>query len=670
MGLLVPAAALFGLTVPAIIVLYLLKKKRLDVEVSSSMLWEQVLRDVSASTPWQKLKRNLLLYLQIAAALALAASLMRPYFSRLAGGSSSVVAIIDVSASMRATDGSPTRFDDAIAAARGLARSLGRKDEMAVVAAGASPSLVVPFTGDRSSLENGLSGLAAGYSEADLGAALSLAASMLENKPEPEIVVISDGVVRPVGAGSRNLAGRVRWLKVGKADDNTAILALSTRTGGAGQIGLVRVAHYGKAPYRGTLIIQGDGKPLDRREIELPGSGGGAPGAATGTTGAGGSAGSAGSAGPTMGTTQDIVFDIPSGVRLVSAEITGGGVLAEDDRAWAVVGVRQEAKVLLVSKGNVFLEKSLSLRPGAQVFRAQPPGDAATPLPGGYDLYVLDGFWPAVMPAAPVLAISPPAGSTLVAGAPVAVSNVTASRADEPITRFVDLGQVHVRAATPVRATGTGLSAIIDSPEAPLLLTGTREGRRFGLFTFDLHYSDLPLRPAFPVLMLNLTGWLLGDAGEGGDLAPGTVLPVRPVADARSVRVTAPDGHVTQIAPPFPPSTYVVQAPGAYRVVQELAGGAGGAAGSGGSGAGGSSGSGTGGGTATTVKVESIYTVNERSPLEAAIAPADRLPLPGDGSSAAAPAARAAVQHEAWPYLAWLALALLATEWWVFARGL
>ena len=640
MGLLVPAAALFGLAVPAIVVLYLLKKKRLDVEVPSSMLWEQVLRDVSASTPWQKLKRNLLLYLQIAAALALTASLMRPYFSRLTFGSSSVVVVIDVSASMRATDGSPTRFDDAVAAARVLARSLGRKDEMAVVSAGVSPSLVAPFTSDRSSLENGLSGLSAGYGEVNLGAALSLAASMLENKPGPEIVVISDGAVRPMGSGwqgagggtngsgGQGLAGRVRWLKVGKADDNTAILALSTRTGGAGQIGLVRVAHYGKAPYRGTLVIQGDGKPLDRREIELPAS----------------------------GATQDIVFDIPSGVRLVSAEITGGGALAEDDRAWAVVGVRQEAKVLLVSKGNVFLEKALSLRPGARIFRAEPPADAATPLPGGYDLYVLDGLWPAVMPAAPVLAINPPAGSTLVAGASVAVSNVTAARPDEPITRFVALGQVHVRAATPVRTAGTGLSALIDSPEAPLLLTGMREGRRFGLFTFDLHDSDLPLRPAFPVLMLNLTGWLLGDAGEGGDLPPGAVLPLNPAADARIIRVTAPDGHETQVAPPFPASTYVVRAPGVYRVVQDVGTGSGGAIG--------------GGGTpAATVKVESIYTVNERSALEAAVAPADKLPLPGDGSPSS-PAARAAAQHEAWPYLAWLALALLAMEWWVFARGL
>lgn len=629
MGLLVPAAALFGLTVPVILLLYLLKKKRLDVEVSSHLLWEQVLRDVSASTPWQKLRKNLLLYLQIAAALALALSLMRPYFSRLAVGNSSVVAIIDVSASMRARDGSPSRFDDGVAVARGLARSLGRRDEMAVVAAGPSPALVVPFTSDRSALENGLSGLGAGYGEANLGAALSLAASMLENKPGPEVVVISDGQVRPVGAdwegvagaAGKGLAGRVRWLKVGKAEDNTAVLTLSTRTGGAGQIGLVRVAHYGKIQYRGTLTIQGDGKPLDRRELEVAG-----------------------------GATADVLFDIPPGVRLVSAEITGGGGLPEDDRAWAVVGIRQETKVLLVSKGNVFLEKSLALRPGAQIFRAE-PGDPAAPLPGGYDLYVLDGFWPAVWPAAPVLAISPPAGSALTAGPLVQVGPVAAARPDEPVLRFVDLGQVHVRAATPIRA--AGLSPVLESAEAPLLLTGTREGHRFGLFTFDLHDSNLPLRPAFPVLMLNLSGWLLGDTGDGGDLSPGTVLPFNSVAGARTVSVTGPDGRSVQVAPPFPPAAYTVQAPGVYRVVQEVAGEE-------------NAGSGT---TTSPVRVEALYTVNERSPLEAAIAPAERLPLPGDGAPAA-PSARAAVQHEAWPYLAWLALALLATEWWVYCRGL
>ena len=611
MGLLVPAAAFFGLTIPVIVIFYLLKKKRVDVEIPSCLLWEQVLRDVSASTPWQKLRKNLLLYLQIAAALALALSLMRPYFSRLAGGSSNVIAVIDTSASMRAKDGSPTRFDDAVSAARTMARSLGRRDEMAVITAGAGPSLLVPFTNDRAALEDALAALAPGYGEANLKAALSLAASMLENRVGPEIVVFSDGVVRPVGSDWKTPAGRVRWVKVGKSDDNTAILALATRTSGAGQVGLVRVTHYGKSQYRGTLTVQGDGKPLDRRELEIAGGG-----------------------------AEDIVFDVPSGIQMLQAEISSGGDLGEDDRAWTVVGIRQEVKILLVSKGNVFLEKSLSLRPGAKVFRAN-PGDPAAPLPAGYDLYVLDGFWPAALPAAPVLALNPPAGSPLAAGAPIQVGHVATVRPDEPVLRFVDLGQVHVRAAVPVLT--AGLAPVLESPEAPLLLTGTREGRRFGLFAFDLHDSDLPLRPAFPILVMNLSGWLLGDTGEGGDLVSGAALPIVPAAGARSIQVTDPEGETAQIAPPFPPSAYTVQTPGIYRVVQEVAAENGG-------------------------KVESVFTVNERSALEAAISPAETLPIPGAESSA--PTARAAVQQEAWPYLAWLALALLATEWWVYARGL
>ena len=64
------AFALSALAVP-IILLYMLKLRRKQTQVSSTMLWEKLLREKQANAPWQKLKRNLLLFLQL---LILAAS--------------------------------------------------------------------------------------------------------------------------------------------------------------------------------------------------------------------------------------------------------------------------------------------------------------------------------------------------------------------------------------------------------------------------------------------------------------------------------------------------------------------------------------------------------------------------------------------------------------------
>ena len=56
----------FGLLLALpIIALYLMRMRYTDTIVPSLLLWQSVLRDVHANQPWQKLKRNWLLFLQL-----------------------------------------------------------------------------------------------------------------------------------------------------------------------------------------------------------------------------------------------------------------------------------------------------------------------------------------------------------------------------------------------------------------------------------------------------------------------------------------------------------------------------------------------------------------------------------------------------------------------------
>ncbi|MCA1598092.1 MAG: BatA domain-containing protein, partial [Chloroflexi bacterium] len=70
MNLLAPAALGLGLLAIPIVAMYILKMRRPPRPVPSTFLWEQVLDDAQANAPWQRLRRNLLLLLQL---LALAA---------------------------------------------------------------------------------------------------------------------------------------------------------------------------------------------------------------------------------------------------------------------------------------------------------------------------------------------------------------------------------------------------------------------------------------------------------------------------------------------------------------------------------------------------------------------------------------------------------------------
>ena len=97
--------ALAGLLAVPIILLYLLKMRREPAVVSSTLLWQQALADLRANTPFQRLRHNLLLILQLLALALLVAALCRPILRAAGVAGDQVVVVLDASASMQAADG-------------------------------------------------------------------------------------------------------------------------------------------------------------------------------------------------------------------------------------------------------------------------------------------------------------------------------------------------------------------------------------------------------------------------------------------------------------------------------------------------------------------------------------------------------------------------------------
>ena len=79
MSFLTPLSLLFGLLAIPIILLYMLRLRRREMRVSSTLLWQKLVRDREANAPWQRLRKNWLLILQLLILAALVLALARPF---------------------------------------------------------------------------------------------------------------------------------------------------------------------------------------------------------------------------------------------------------------------------------------------------------------------------------------------------------------------------------------------------------------------------------------------------------------------------------------------------------------------------------------------------------------------------------------------------------------
>src|SRR5215211_9363137 len=118
MNLLLPIGLGLGVTLPIVVIFYLLKVRRHDEEVSSTFLWNDLIRDLAAHEPLQRLKVSLLLILQLLGLALVAIAVARPFTEQSGQKPVHAVLLLDGSASMHASDVQPSRFDRAVSAAR------------------------------------------------------------------------------------------------------------------------------------------------------------------------------------------------------------------------------------------------------------------------------------------------------------------------------------------------------------------------------------------------------------------------------------------------------------------------------------------------------------------------------------------------------------------------
>ena len=607
MNILAPAAAVLGITLPVIVALYFLRIRRPTRVVPALHLWPDQIRDRQANVPWQRLRPSWLLFLQLLAAAVLVAAALQPAVQASATLARHSIILLDTSASMQATDVTPSRLAEAKRQAGALIDQLGPLDRMTVMAVGPTPRIAASLTGDRAALHRALDGISASNGAADLSSALALAAGLVRPGDDARAYLYGDGIIQPLRSSfSSGLPFAVEYHRIGVSGENVALTSLTVRTSAQSRAAYLHVQNFGQQSHSVTLEWRGDGHLLDVRPLTLA-----------------------------SGQSQDLVLPVPSDATAVAAHLAAGDVFAIDDSVTAVAKTPRAFHVLLVTPGNVFLEQALRLRSDLQIDVVVPTAYKPS---AAYAMTVFDRFAPAVMPDGPSMVIDPPAGSTLAGGAAIGIGRVRAADAADPLLMNVDLQDVHVARSQDLRQSTFG-RPLITSQQTPLVIVRDEPYRQV-LFGFDVHESDLPLRIAFPLLMENLSEWMLPPSVPSHSFHPDEAITIVPESGATSVNVIRPDGSRRSLAPASIATFADTDLLGLYTVEQTVAG-----------------------------KVDrSWFSVNLFSDPISQLKPPDRLTLPPTRTTAVQATHRG--QLEIWPWIALIALGIVTAEWLAFHRGL
>jgi hypothetical protein len=514
MNLANPTALFWAALAIPIIIFYILKIRLRRVPVSTILFWRQIFEEKQPRSIWQHLRHLLSLLLQLLFLGLLVFALAEPFFRWEVVEARRIVLVVDNSASMNATDVAPTRLTRAKEEGHRILTGLRFRDEVALVAAGTQPQVVCGLSGHRRTLQAALGGIGPTDGPTRVPEAVALARRLLTDQENGKVIVLTDGCFE--GADKLTEASDVQLVTVGERTGNVGITRFQVRRSLIEQTGyeiLAEVHNYGDEPVECRIEIDLDGSPIEVVPLKLA-----------------------------AGARWSQVFEKTSveGGRLVAA-LNRPDALPADNRAWALLPRREYQPVLLVTDGDLFLEKVLEANPLVKLSLTKEPPKA---VPAG-TILLLHRKVPDVLPAGPVFVIDPAGSCDLwQVGDKLQNPIVTKQDKDSPLMAHVRLDNVLMPEARKLTlqgqpqvlvqaVTGEPLYCAIDRPEGKVLV-----------LTVNLDLGDLPLRTAFPILTMNALAWFSGNRGELREsLAAGAVAEVAlPEKAGSELLLWAPDG--------------------------------------------------------------------------------------------------------------------------------
>lgn len=493
-GFSTPIAAWLALLALPLIAFYFLKLKRPRVQIPSLVLWQQVLNDSRVNSPFQRFKRNLLLWLQLLLLLLLVLAAMQPFLRADHGGGNNLPILIDCSASMAGKDraGGITRLEEAQRRAATRIGNMARGQRICLIAVGDAPRRLTDFTDNKRELLAALAALQVDPVESDLEDALQMAEALGRATPIEEVLLLSDGNV-PASA-SVELPFILTFERVATAGPNAGITSLRAVRANSREW-RVFVGIDASESYRSPATLEAtlDGEALVREVIA-----------------------------PTFNAPERIVFTVPG-----DSDSTIDVRLSSDDSDSLTVDNAASLELPALRPASLYVPDRLPIC--RRVIEAMDevelwPRDGMAGSPGTrYDLVITDSLADLELDAAVTLSIGilPPALTGTVARVAGGDRIVDWERG-EPLLQHVTLSDViltggieYIVPQGAAAAEERGYKTVVHGNRGPLLMRReTADATRYALL-IELGETTLPYRVALPVMLANLVRLSLQHEGLG-----------------------------------------------------------------------------------------------------------------------------------------------------------
>ncbi len=547
-----------GVAIPLLLLLYFLKLRRREVEISSTLLWTKSVRDMQANAPFQRLRRNILLLLQLLALAAALLAVAQPEIARAAADGRRLVILIDRSASMSTIDpdAGATRLERAQERARDIIESLrepgllsaGEGEQAMIIAFDAQAEVVQPFTSNKALLDAAIGSIEPTDAPAALEPALRLArayapraAAASEQAPSAPafaIRLLSDGLLTDRDEAARLAPGPLRTIVIGSAEAaNIGVTALQAeRSPDTPERVSIFVGAQGvlDEPRDVDVELTIDGVVHAIRELRLDPDEGGVA-------------------------SSGVVFRTERARgAVIRARLIVDDDLEADDEAWLILPPARRLSALYVAEQPTLLLDALEALTPARLAQASPSKFDRLARDGSlstFDVVMLDGWAPDdPLPPGRFLVFSVDPNTAGIDAQPAPEDSEGASvvidwRRDHPALEDVSFDTL-IMAAPLTLEVSAGARMLAESDRGPLIAESVSGADRTIVVGFDVMETNWAWDYNFILFLSEAIDYLAQRGGAAGtSVHTGEIISLQLPAGARAARLETPEGETFPLSP-------------------------------------------------------------------------------------------------------------------------